>query len=337
METLRLSFAIPRAKQPAAGWPVVIIDTGTGSNYHSYYDGGFADIMAANGLAVIAIDPVLSGNRDLAGNPEFDFYNFNNPETSRNNAIQGATDSFSIVRLVQGFSYTEAPVGTDAGRTVRFDPANIFYFGHSQGGITGAPFLAFEPEVKATVLSGAAALLFEVLVTKTQPFDIKTLVASYIPDEPLDEFNPVLAMVQTWVERSEPANYGRLLARATVTGDDGQKLAPKDVFQTEGFDDHFAPGRTVEAFATAIGGNQLYGLDGANPWPPVKGLELRGRDVLTPPVTGNLAGKTVVLAQYRQAAGSDGHFVVFDVPAASRAWSQFLVTRATTGVATAIH
>jgi hypothetical protein len=334
MEPLRVSFAIPRITPPASGWPVVIIGMGTGSTYHSYYDTTVVDALAASGLAAISIDPVLSAARNPGGNPESDFYNVGNPQASRNNTLQGAADNFSIVRLVQGFAYDEPPAGSDPGRTIRFDPANIYYFGHSQGGLTGAPFLAFEPDVKAAVLSGTAGLLFEVLLGKTQPFDISAVVATQIPDDPLDEFNPVLAMLQTWVERSEPANYAPLLARAPVTGDDGQPLAPKDVYQSEGFDDHWVPNRSFEAFATALGGNQIYGRDGLSPWPTVKGLALRGRDVLSPPVTGNLAGKTVVLAQYRQATGSDGHFVAFEVPAAAWAWSNFLRTRVTTGTAT---
>jgi hypothetical protein len=334
METLRVSFAIPRTTQPAAGWPVVILTLGTGSTYHSYYETRLIDTVAAAGFAMISNDPVLSANRNMNGNPELDFYSFNNPQPSRNNTIQGAADNFSIVRLVQDFSYTEPPVGTDPGRTIRFDPANIYFLGHSQGGLTGPPFLAFEPEVKSAVLSGTGALLFEAIIGKTLPYDIKAVAASYIPDDPLDEFNPVLALLQTWFERSEPGNYAPLLARAPVTGDDGQPLAPKDVFQSEGFDDHWAPNRGIEAFATALGGNQIFALDGLKTRPPIKGLELRGRDVLMAPVSGNLAGKTVVLAQYRQAAGSDGHFVAFDVAVASRAWSQFLTTRATTGTAT---
>ena len=68
--------------------------------------------------------------------------------------------------------------------------------------------------------------------------EVSAAVAAVVPDVPLDEFNPVLAMLQTWVERSEPANYAPMIARAPVTGDDGQPLAPKDVFQSEGFVDH---------------------------------------------------------------------------------------------------
>jgi hypothetical protein len=329
MENLRLSFAIPRTTPPAAGWPVLIIDSGTGSTYHSYYETRLVDFVTNAGLAVLSIDPVLSGNRNPNGNPEVDFYNVANPHASRNNTIQGAADNFSIVRLLQGLSYTEAPAGSDPGRTITFDPDNIYFLGHSQGSLTGAPFLAFEPEVKAAVLSGTAALLFEVLIGKTLPFDISAVVKTQIPDDPLDEFNPVLAMLETWVERSEPANYAPLIARAPVTGDDGQPLAPKDVFQSEGFYDHWAPNRSIEAFATALGGNQIL-----SPWPTVQGLALRGRDVIDAPVSGNLDGKTVVLAQYRAPAGSDGHFVIWEVPACTRAWSGFLATRVTTGSAT---
>ena len=102
------------------------------------------------------------------------------------------------------------------------------------------------------MLSGTGALLYLAIVGKTQPVDISALVASYVPDKPLDQFNPVLAMLQTWVERSEPANYAPLIARAPITGDDGQKLAPKDILQTEGFDDHYVPNTGIEAYATAL-------------------------------------------------------------------------------------
>jgi hypothetical protein len=332
-ENLRVSFSIPAGTAPATGWPVVMYATGTGGTYHQYVVDRIAHVLAASGLAAVAIDPVLSGPRDPSGTSQTGFYNFGNPLAARDNTIQGAADNFSLVRLIQGFSFTEPPSGSVPGRTIQFDPTNIFFFGHSQGGLTGPPFLAFEPEVKAAVLSGTGGLLSEALLGKTMPIDTGTVVASYIPDDPLDEFNPVLAMLQTWVERSEPCNYGPLLARAPAAGDDGQPLPPKDVYQSEGFDDHWTPNRSIEAFATSLGGDQIVGRQAR---PAIKGLELRGRQVLAPPVTGNLAGKTVVLAQYQQMTGSDGHFVVFDVPAASMQWSQFLATRAVTGIATLV-
>jgi hypothetical protein len=272
--------------------------------------------------------------RNPTGNPAYDFFNFNNPQGPRYNTLQGAADNFSLLRLAQGLSYTEPPVlGTDPGRTIRFDATKIYFWGHSQGGITGPPFLAFEPEVKAAVLSGTSALLFRALLEKTKPVDIPAVVQQYIPDDPLDEFNPVLALLQTWFERADPGNYGPLLARRPVVDAGGRPLPIKDIYQSEGFVDHYAPNTNIEAFATSVGGNQVYGPDGRAKQ-IIKGLALRGRGILTAPVTGNLAGRTVVVVQYDQAAGSDGHYVAYEVPAALAQWLRFLATETATGTAT---
>jgi hypothetical protein len=49
----------------------------------------------------------------------------------------------------------------------------------------------------------------------------------------------------------------------------------------------------------------------------------------------NVAGgsATGVLLEYNQKGRSDGHFVIFDVPAAIAQSNRFLATHATTGVA----
>ena len=49
---------------------------------------------------------------------------------------------------------------------------------------------------------------------------------------------------------------------------------------------------------------------------------------------GNLAGRTVVLTQYRAPSGSDGHSAISVVPQALVQWEDFLQTKATTGTAT---
>lgn len=334
METVRFSFALPRlTTMPPGGWPVVIYGTGTGGDFHSYFTDNISANVAPQGIALIAMDQVLTGERNPRGLSQQDFYNVFNPQAARHNVLQGAADYFSLSRLLQGLSFVEPPAGIDPGRTIRFDATKIYYVGHSQGGLTGVPFLAFEPAVKAAVLSGTSALLYLGVLDKKQPFDIAALVKSYIPDDPFDEFNPVLALVQTWIERSEPANYGPLLARKPTVGADGTPLAPKAIFQTEGFVDSWSPNRAIEAFATSVGGNQIRAASGRG-IKEIEGLTLRGRQVLTPPVTGNLDGTTAVLLQYDQLANSDGHFVALEVPAAQVQWSQFLGVLARTGTAT---
>jgi dienelactone hydrolase len=331
-EALRVAFTIPRdVAMPASGWPVALYAHGTGGSYKSFIADGTARRLADEGLAVISIDQVLHGPRNPGESPEVSFFNFSNPLAARDNTLQGAADDFSLLRLAQGLEHVDPPTDADPGRTIRFDPERIYFFGHSQGGLTGPPFLAFEPEVDGAVLSGAGGLLYLSMLHKTEPIDITALVAAVIRDQPLDEFNPTLALLQTWIERSDPVNYGPLLARTPPPGPDGAPLAPKHVFQSEGLVDSYTPPVSIEGLATAIGGQLV-----APVLQPLEGLALRGGPVLEAPVTGNLDGTTVVLLQYA-AQGSDGHFVVFDVPAAQRQSAEFLGTLAATGAATVVE
>lgn len=317
MEPLRVSFTIPAGREmPAAGWPVAIYAHGTGGNFHSFVNDGTAKALAEEGIAGISIDQVLHPPRSM-GNPETDFFNFQNPYAARNNPIQGAADDFSVVRLVESFSMRED------GRVIRFDPSKIYFFGHSQGGLTGPPFVAYEPLVKGAVLSGAGGTLYNALLNKTEPVDITALVSGVIIDSPLDQWNPVLAILQMWVERSDSVNYGPLLVRDPPPG-----LPPRPIFQTMGFVDHYTPLPTIEAFAVSIGGHHV-----GPTIEPIEGLTLLGRSELAAPVTGNLNGTTAVVIQY-EATDSDGHFVVFDVAQARRQSTQFLSTLASTGTAT---
>jgi hypothetical protein len=321
MEPLRFSFTIPtNMPMPSRGWPVAIYAHGTGGSFHSFVNDETAKALAEVGIAGISIDQVLHPPRS-SGNPETTFFNFQNPWAASNNPIQGAADDFSVVRLVESFSMREEG---NAARVIRFDPSRIYFFGHSQGGLTGPPFVAYEPAIKGAVLSGAGGTLYNALLHKTEPVDITALISGVIIDQPLDQWNPVLSILQMWVERSDSVNYGPLLVRDPAPG-----MEPRPIFQTMGFIDHYTPLPTIEAFAVSIGGN-LVGpeLD------PIEGLALMGRSELAPPVSGNLGGTTAVLMQYNAAPSSDGHFVVFDVDAARRQSTQFLSTLASTGTAT---
>ena len=319
MEPIRFATTVPLGPTPAGGWPVVIYAHGTGGDYQSFVSDGTAARLAAQGLAVVSIDQVLHGPRNPAGDPEVNFFNFQNPASARNNAIQGAADDFTVVRLIEGFRHV------DGDRTIRFDPDRIYFFGHSQGGLTGPPFVAYEPRVQGSVLSGAGGILVYALLNKTEPVDIASLVAAVVIDNPLDEFNPVLSLLQTWIERADAVNYGPLLVREPPDG-----LTARPVFQTMGFVDHYTPLPTIEALAVAIGGDHVQPAI-----EPIEGLALRGRGPVSAPVTGNLDGTTAVLVQY-QATRSDGHFVVFDVPAAQVQSARFLGTLATSGAATVV-
>ena len=319
MESMRFALTVPLTTVPATGWPIAIYSHGTGGDHLSFVRDGTASALAAQGIAMISTDQVLHGPRNPGGEPELDFFNIANPYAMRDNALQGAADAFSQLRLVHGLRIS----GT--GGPHRFDPTRVYFFGHSQGGVTGPGFVAYEPSLTGAVFSGTGGLLYLTLLTKTKPLDVPMLVQTFLRDDPVDEDNPSLALVQLWAERADGANYAPLMVRRPVT-------SPRNVFQTEGWFDEYTPNPSIEAFATALGGDIVSLPDAVD----VAGLAMRDRAIVAPPFANNLAGVTVALGQYRQAPGSDGHFVVFDIPAATRQAAGFLSTLARTGTATVV-
>jgi hypothetical protein len=316
-ETLRFALTIPTGDMPENGWPIVIYSHGTGGDYRSFTRDGTAARLAAENLAVLGVDQVLHGPRIPEGaSIELSFFNLDNPLSARDNVRQGAADNFQIMRLIPELA------AVDGGTTHTFNATKIYFFGHSQGGLTGPPFLAAEPDVKGAVLSGAGGLIYYSLLNKTKPVNIPGLIALIVRDFPLDEFNPVLAMTQMYLEPSDPVNYAPLFIREPPSG-----MAPKPIFQSEGLIDNFTPPPNIEALGVAIG---------LTPVPPiiqvVPGFGLREIESDGPPLSNNLNGVTGVFLQYT-AVDDDGHFVVFDIPAARLQSAKFLGTLAYTGTA----
>jgi predicted esterase len=326
-ETMRFALTVPNVAIPARGLPICIYQHGTGGDWKSFIDDGTAQRLAEQGIAVISTDQVLHGPRNPDGtDPSISFFNFNNPVAARDNPLQGAADAWSLMRLALGLSIQ------DGARTIRFDPDRVFFFGHSQGGLTGPGFVAFEPTLKGAVLSGTGGIFYLSALNKTEPVSFPDLIETLIRDTPVDDDNPTLALAQMAVERSDTINYAPFMARMPRTAPDGTPLAPRNIFHTEGFTDHYTPNKAIEAFATALGGDLVELPDAVQ----LEGLTLRGRAIVAAPITGNLGGATVVTAQYKQAGASDGHFVVFDVAAARKQSSKFLGTLAATGQATVV-
>jgi predicted esterase len=320
MEVLRFSFTVPLGATPAGGWPVVLYAHGTGGDYHTFVGDGTAGALASAGIAAVSIDQVLHGPRNPNGDPAASFFNYANPLAARDNTLQGALDNFQLVRLVRDFNFT------DAARTVRFDLNRILFFGHSQGGITGVPFVSQEPLIKGAVFSGAGGILYLSLLYKTEPVDVASLVRAVLPDSPLDEFNPILALLQLWIDRADSATYGPLLIDRPPPGNQ-----PKHVFHSLGIVDHFTPVPNIEALATAMRVSPVQPI-----LQDVEGLALTGRPALAPPVTDNLGAVTGVMLEYNAPTGTDGHFVIFAVPAARSQSVEFLRTLADTGTATLV-
>jgi len=155
-EEIRFTITVPVDAPPAGGWPVVLYAHGTGGSYTSFVTNGTARRLADVGIAAISIDQVLHGPRDpTSSSPDLNFFNLLNPNSARDNTLQGAIDLMSLTRLAEVLDFDDP----GEGYHLIFDPEHIMFFGHSQGGITGAPFLGTEDNVKGGILSGSGGLI----------------------------------------------------------------------------------------------------------------------------------------------------------------------------------
>ena len=107
-----------------------------------------------------------------------------------------------LVRLVERTDVRSAP---RTGAPIRFDRDRIYFKGHSQGSQTGPPFIAFEPSLRAAVLSGAGANLVLAFLGKRKPIDVGQVVEALLGETaPIDEFHPFLSLLQTYFEPADP-------------------------------------------------------------------------------------------------------------------------------------
>lgn len=337
MESLRFALTVPRAKMPPGGWPIVLYAHGTGGDYRSFIDDrsalAAANVRDDNGntvsqMAMIGIDQVLHGPRDPTDNdPAITFYNFQNIPAARDNVKQGAADDFTLLRLIENMDVASAP---STGNPIKFDKNRIYFKGHSQGGTTGPLFLAFEPKVKVAILSGAGAALILALLNKTEPVDIPSVVRAIV-NEDIDEYHPLLTLIQWYLESADPGNYARYFFREPPVNQ-----MPKQIYQSMGVTDHYTPIPTIKALALAMG------VQPATPtWEPIETLPLTPLTWAPPPLSRNVQNGTVtgVLGEYKVPVRSDGHpaydghFVVFNHPDAVRQSNRFLASHAATGTA----
>lgn len=317
-EQIRFALTIPDGAMPEQGWPLAIYVHGTGGNAGSFVTDGSAEAAAAQHVAMLGFDQIFHGERlPMGTTPETAFFNFTNPTAGRTNNQQAALDLVQIGRFVRT---ARIPVRLDDGTIVqaRFDPAHIMLFGHSQGGLNGPLWLAADDTARTAVLSGAGGSLALSLMLKTLPINIPSVLSGAIgaDAEELSPLHPVLTLAQTIADPSDPVNYGRYLVREPRAGNH-----PHNIFQTQGFVDHYAPGPTIAALALSIG------LPLVNPIThPEAAYPLSGVAPVNLPVHNNLSTATATGAwmQFDAPAGTDGHFVVFRVPGARLRAAAFL-------------
>jgi hypothetical protein len=335
-ESVCMAITVPKTPMPAGGWPLLVFAHGTGGSFRSVADGVAAQVSALVGnggapirYATLGIDQPMHGNRRGAGvetDPGPLFYNFANPPAARGNFYQGAADNFTLFRFAKGFA---AALPGVAG-TVKFDPANLVYMGHSQGGTTGPMFLPYQPGLKGAVLSGCGGSLVYGLLGKKKPYDASVGLRIALQDAQIDEYHPVLNLLQFYFEASDPLLYAPLLVKQPVAG-----VAALNMLHTYGQGDSFTPPATSRIFAAAAGG--ALGLPSTPPPSWFDTIVDLGMATAALPIASNLTigGKTVTAATIEATndaktsvtgAAYDGHFVAFHDKDTVRRVATFLAT-----------
>jgi hypothetical protein len=333
---LRFALAVPKAEtcpEPPPGYPIVLYAHGTGGNYRTMLGAGDeAESLGARCIATMGIDQIFHGTRPGAGvaSPDILFFNVLNPVAGRANATESAIDVVQQARLFTETHFAVPASVSGRGVPIAFDASKLAFMGHSQGGINGPIFLAIDDQARGGMLSGSASMLTITLLEKTEPIDVRDLIRDTflgLTDAEADElglFHPALSLAQTIVDPADPVHYVGSIATEPRPG-----FEPKSLFMTEGVNadghgDSYAPPHGIEVQAVAAG------LPPETPIiHPIAELAFGDLEPVTVPeggLSGNLAGGRAsgALAQWPAEEASDGHFVIYDIPAAMQGATAFL-------------
>ena len=235
-EKILFSLSIPHGDMPPDGWPVTIYGHGTGGNSRSFANSNKplepANVLAEAGIAGFGISLPLHGERATNIDPALASFNYLNPDSARAVFRQGALDQLYLAELLTARTHSfELPDGS----ITKLDSTKVAYMGHSHGGLIGAiaaPF--FNNRVRAVFLSGAGGGLSTTIVTRDAgDFDIQGLLVSsldFSSDDELNESHPVVGMVQTLAEVTDPINYAPYWSQREPFWNG----APMSVLMTEG-------------------------------------------------------------------------------------------------------
>ena len=330
---VRFALAVPTGAAPAGGWPIVQYVHGTGGDYYSFIDDGTAGELAGEKLASISFDQPLHGDGAAGGrntgnwNVDFETFNVGNLIAMRDNFRQSALDSVVLLRMTRALTVPASVA--KGGAAIAFNPAKTYFFGHSQGGLTGPLFVSVEPGIPAALFSEGGGRFVISILEKTQPVDIpKALKALLATNDPLDLYHPALNLLQIGAEPTDPANYAVHLVRRPPGA------SPVHVFFTEGTKDPYTPPDAINALATAA-----YVQLSKSPYSQdVPQLDLRWAGLGGAAIAENPISENCTPEDGKKATGAlvmfkdEGHFAVFDNATAKAMFRHFFRTMVDTGV-----
>lgn len=329
-QDVRLVLTVPKAPQPAEGFPLTLYLHGSGSNAREPADRaprpedgsaptlppegrGPAEWLARRGVATLGFDFPLHGTRhsppDTSG---LVFYNlFGNIDATIDNYHTTAVELILLSRAVleQRLDPSLAPSldqGSASDGLIRFDPDRLTAMGQSMGTTLAVPWATVDRRVKGLVLSGAGGVLIEIAVTAIEPVPLKAFVERLVelPEgESLHIHHPLLHALQHVWDLVDPIPKARYVTKEPHPG-----IPPKHIFMSAGVRDGYFHPRSTSAMAAALG-IPLVGAEVEPTLPQV--LALDGRTTRPYPLGQTLGGRVAGVVQF--AAPNDlGHYVLFN-------------------------
>ncbi len=333
---LRFSLTVPdesSCPMPTEGYPIVLYAHGTGGSWRSYLD--YGEAFAEECIAAMGVDQIFHGTRPGAPDNEMDvqllFFNFQNVDAARSNCRQSAIDEVQRARLFTETGATIPATVSHTGEEIRFDGSKVMFMGHSQGGLNGPLYLAVDDSARGGVLSGSSSVMLLTLLEKNEPQPsvaglVRSIFLGLAPEEfdEVDLFHPALGLAQTLVDAIDPINYARLTVLEPRQDDTPKSILMTEGIGSDGVGDNYAPTRGTEAQAIAMG--LPLQLPAQLPYEQLDYGAPPAVEIPSAGLSGNLAegAASGVLAQWPPAPDSDGHFIVFDVPAARAQVAEFI-------------
>ncbi|MDH5491937.1 MAG: hypothetical protein OEY14_08280 [Myxococcales bacterium] len=319
LERVGFVIALPSTPMPAEGYPLIIYGHGTGGDARTPI-GSEADLLAAEGYAVLGFDAALHGGRNPSG-LDVEGLLLSNPIAAREMVRQTVADMMMLFRMLREGSLM-IPAARFGGVGGLFDPRRAYYMGHSQGSQEAGLLLGVEPEIDVAFLSeGGGGAIISIFERDFGGEPIACLIGQLalgVGCEDLSEDHPAMTLVlQPLLDPADPLPFAHRYYRERPAG-----ARPLHMAMTEGTNDAATPPRTIEALAAAAGIPRV--------GPEVRsslGLELAALPTQPVPATENLllaSGDRVTAGLYQWAGGS--HFVIYTEPEAQRQYVEFFRT-----------
>jgi len=350
-EEANFVVTLPRATMPEDGFPIVVFSrTGAGGERPLVDRGvravnggeaiepgtGPAREFAKVGFAGSTIDGPHGGLRNVSKKDEqFLIFNVFNPLALRDNVRQSAIEIMLQSHILEAVSVDASAcpgLVTPDGGPARFDVKTMATFGHSMGAAIVPLAMAFEPRLRAAILSGAGSSYVGNIIHKKKPIETKgfaELLLQYAGNRELTELDPVMSLLQWAAEPADTQAYGRLILREPQDG------AEHHVLMVEGVVDNYIlppiANATVLSLGLDLAGPQLDSQSAAlSSFDSLASvIDLGDREAIAFPAAGNVkraggGASTAVVVQHAEDGVEDGHEAAFQTEAPKHQYRCFL-------------